>query len=342
MSKKYFFLLAGFLSIAIFTSSLKKAYSEEPLIRIGHFPNLTHAQAVIGHEDDWFKKKFDRVARVEWKIFSAGPSVIEALFAGDIDIAYIGPNPAINGYVKSEGDALCVIAGAAQGGSALVVRQDSGIQTIQDFHNKKIATPQLGNTQDITLRSWLRSQGLKMKEQGGDIQVLPITNADQVTLFLKKEIDAAWTVEPWVSLLEKTAGGKVFLEESSFWKDGKYLTTLVIARKKFLDRHPELVKKFLETHVELTEWIQKNPEQAKNSLNRGLEKETHKTIAKDILDKAFDRITFSYEAADSVKIQGLAAFHAGFLKEDPDLSGFFDLRILKEVLAAKVETGQQK
>ncbi|KKT74540.1 MAG: sulfate ABC transporter substrate-binding protein [Candidatus Peregrinibacteria bacterium GW2011_GWA2_44_7] len=193
-------------------------------VRIGHFPNITHAQALVGHANGLFEKN---LGPVEWSIFNAGPSVIEALFAGQIDIAYIGPSPAINGYVKSQGDALRVVAGAASGGAALVVRAGSGIEKPADFHGKKIASPQLGNTQDVALRSWLKGQGLKLKEIGGDVQVFPVSNADQVTLFLKGEIDGAWTVEPWVSILEKTAGGKVFLDEASLWSEGKYATTVL-------------------------------------------------------------------------------------------------------------------
>ncbi|MBI2094858.1 MAG: ABC transporter substrate-binding protein [Candidatus Omnitrophica bacterium] len=297
-------------------------------VRIGHFPNLTHAQALVGHANGLFEKN---LGPVEWSVFNAGPSVIEALFAGQIDIAYIGPSPAVNGYVKSQGDALRVVAGAASGGAALVVRAGAGIETPADFHGKKIASPQLGNTQDVALRSWLKARGLELKETGGDVQAIPVANADQVTLFLKGEIDGAWTVEPWVSILEQTAGGKVFLDEASLWPGGKYATTVVIVRRKFLEEHPGIVKSFLKTHAEITSWINAHPEEAKKAVGKEIKKETHKPIPAEILESAWARIRFSPEMLkESVLAQAQAAFQAGFLKKEPELSTLFEPDLLGE------------
>jgi len=155
------------------------------LLRVGCFGNITHSQALVGKAKGWFEKALGPNVRIEWKVFNAGPSAIEALFAGAVDMTYVGPNPALTGYIRSHGEALRVIAGATSGGAALVVRTDSGIQTPEDFHGKRVASPQLANTQDIALRAWLRSKGLKLREKGGDIQVLPIANADQLNLFQK-------------------------------------------------------------------------------------------------------------------------------------------------------------
>lgn len=201
-------LTLGLLSL----ESAVVANGSQITIRVGHFPNITHAQGIIGRANRWFEKALGEGVEVNWKIFNAGPSAIEALFAEQLDLAYIGPNPAINGYIKSKGGALRIIAGAASGGAALVVRADSGINTVKDFNGKRIASPQLGNTQDVALRTWLKENGYQVKEKGGTVQVIPLANPDQLTLFLKKEIDGAWTVEPWVSRLILEGGGRLFLD----------------------------------------------------------------------------------------------------------------------------------
>ncbi len=308
-------------------------YAQKTVVRIGHFPNVTHAQALVGQADQWFEKRLSPDVDVEWQIFNAGSSVIEAMFANHVDIAYVGPNPAINGFVKSGGEAVRLVAGSASGGAALIVRVDGGILKPADFHGKKIASPQLGNTQDVSLRAWLKSNTLTLKDVGGDVQVVPLANADQFTLFLKKEVDAVWTVEPWVSMLLANANGKVFLSESSLWPDGRYATTVILVRKQFLDEHPELVKKFLETHVELTHWINQNPEKAREVLQRELRNETKKEFPASILAEAFKRVDFTTDAMeDSIKKQAQMAYEAGFLKKKPDLSSLFDLTLLKDIL----------
>ncbi len=306
------------------------------IVRIGHFPNITHAQGVIGHARGVFEEKFGPDVEVDWKVFNAGPSSIEALFAGHLDIAYIGPSPAVNGFVKSSGEALVVIAGASSGGAAMVVRQDAGIEKTEDFRGKKIASPQLGNTQDVALRAWLAKNKLALTEVGGDVQVLPLANADQLTLFMKKEIDAAWTVEPWVSILRQQAGARLYLDEKSLWPGGQYSTTLVVVRKKFLEKNPDLVRQFIEAHVELTHWILEHRQEAKAVLRKEIEKETKREFPESIFNEAFERIEFTYEPLEaSVLLQAEAAHAAGFLKEKPDLSGFFELGLLREVLADK-------
>ncbi len=327
------------LSFVILLYSLTSCFAQERKtisVRVGHFSNITHAQAVIGHANGWFEENLASDAVIDWKIFNAGPSAVEALFAGQLDIAYIGPSPAINGYVKSSGEAIRVIAGSASGGAALVMRGDAGIEKPEDFKGKKIASPQLGNTQDVSLRAWLSKNDLRLKEVGGDVQVLPLANADQLTLFLKKEIDAAWTVEPWVQMLVQKAGGQLYLDESDLWPEGKYTTTLVIVNSKFLSEHPDLVKKFLDVHVELTDWIGQHPQEAKEILKNEIEKETHKELPESILNEAFKRILFTYDPLKETVIQqSRSAFKAGFLRSQPDLDGFFDLKLLEEVLSKR-------
>ena len=170
-------------------------------VRAGFFPNISHPQALVGKAQGTFERSLGPGFRVEWKQFNAGPSVIEAIFAGALDLAYIGPSPTLNGYIQSHGDALRVVGGACSGGASLVVREGAGIAKASDFHGKRVASPQLGNTQDVALRAWLHSQGLATTDKGGDVQVLPLANPDQLTLFLKGELDAAWAPEPWATRL---------------------------------------------------------------------------------------------------------------------------------------------
>lgn len=307
------------------------------VMRAGHFPNITHSQGLIGQATGWFDKALAPEARVEWKIFNAGPSAIEALFAGAIDLTYIGPNPAINGYVRSRGEALRIVAGATSGGAALVVRADSGIQKAEDFRGKKIASPQLGNTQDVALRGWLNTHRLRLREKGGDVQVIPIANPDQLTLFIKKEIDGAWAPEPWASRLIREAGGRLFFDERDLWPDGQFVTAHLIVSTKFLREHRGLVKKWIKAHVELTEWINKNLPEAKRVLNQEIKKETGKALPAEVLDDSFSRLRVTYDPIRSSLITSARwAFEAGFLgRERPELSGIYDLSILNEVLVEK-------
>src|SRR5712664_4287151 len=198
MTKRGFVTAIFTLFVVLFIGIIASA---QTVIHVGAFPNITHSQAMVGKASGWFEKRMGPKVTIDWKSFNAGPSAIEALFAGAIDMTYIGPNPAISGYVRSNGEALRIVAGATSGGAALVVRNDSGIQKPEDFHGKKVASPQMGNTQDIALRAWLRAHGLKPRDKGGDVQIIPMANPDQLTLFLKKDLDAAWAPEPWATRL---------------------------------------------------------------------------------------------------------------------------------------------
>ena len=328
---------AGVALFALLAPIRVQGQNAPVVIRAGHFPNITHSQGVIGQANGWFEKALAPEAHVEWKIFNAGPSAIEALFAGAIDLTYIGPNPAINGYVRSQGEALRIVAGGTSGGAALVVRADSGIQKPEDFHGKKIASPQMGNTQDVALRGWLNAHGLKLREKGGDVQVIPIANPDQLTLFLKKEIDGAWAPEPWASRLIREANGRLFLDERDLWPNGQFVTTHLIVSTKFLRQHRDLVKKWIKAHVELTEWTNKNLPEAKRILNDEIKKETGKALPQPVLDDSFSRLQVTYDPIRSSLLTSARwAFEAGFLgRERPDLSGIYDLSILNEVLKEK-------
>lgn len=323
------------LCVMMSTACRGKDASKGPvIIRAGHFPDIVHSQAHVGKVKGTFQELLGPDVVIEWKLFNAGPSAIEALFADELDLTYIGPNPAINGYIKSRGESLRIVCGAASGGAGLVVREDSGIRSSADFHGKKIATPQLGNTQDVACRNWLKKNGYVLSEQGGDVQVIPLANPDQLTLFLKKEIDGAWTKEPWVARLMVEGGGRLFLDERDIWPDGKFVTAHVVFSTKFLKNHPDLVKKWIKAHVQLTDWINDHIDEAKRLVNDEIRRLTGKSLPEQILTDAFSRTLITYDPIQSSLFTSAEwAFDAGFLgSEKPDLSSIYDLSYLNAVL----------
>ncbi len=326
----------GFIA-AIFLLFFGITASAQSVIRVGAFPNITHAQAMVGKANSWFEKRMGPKVTIDWKTFNAGPSAVEALFAGAIDMTYIGPNPAISGYVRSNGEALRIVAGATSGGAALVVRNDSGIQKPEDFHGKKVASPQMGNTQDVALRAWLIAHGMKSTDKGGDVQVIPLANPDQLTLFMKKELDAAWAPEPWATRLIREGNGRLFLDERELWPNGQFVTAHLIVRTQFLKEHPDLVKDWIRAHVEVTEWIGAHLPEAKKLLNMQIQKETGKPLAEALLNDAFGRLSVTYDPLrSSLMTAAKSAFDAGFLgRQMPDLSSLYDLSLLNQVLAEK-------
>jgi NitT/TauT family transport system substrate-binding protein len=298
--------------------------SAETKIRVGHFPNITHAQGVVAHAlsrqgKGWFEQRLGPDTKIEWFVYNAGPSAMEAIFAKSIDLTYVGPGPALNAYTKSNGQEIRLIAGAANGGSGLIVQPDSNLKSPADFRGKKIATPQLGNTQDISCRAWLTEGGLKITQLGGDAQVLPTQNPDQLGLFKAKKIEAVWTVEPWLSRLEQEASGKVLVDEK------EVATTILVSRVKFLNEQRELVKKFAQAHAELTDWITKNPGEAQRLIKAELLEETKSDMAPQIVAAAWNRIAFTSETPRaSVEKFMQNSVKAGFIKTAPDLSKLFE------------------
>lgn len=339
MNPKIKLVIATAIILLVFaTSSVYGATPEKKTLRLGYFPNLTHETAVIGAGNGDFAKALAK-NNIELKTmtFNAGPSAIEALFANRVDATYIGPNPAINGYTVSEGKALKIVAGAASGGAVFVVRNDAGINTVADFAGRKLSSPQLGNTQDVALRSYLLEHGYKTKENGGNVEVLPAKNPDIVTLMINKKIDGAWVPEPWGAKLIKEANGKIFLDERNLWPEGKFVTTHLIVRSDYLKNNPDVIKKLLEAHVDETIWIQNNPEQAKKAFNTEFKKLTGKLMPEDELDDASTRFEITHDPIQSSLFKSAdAAFKVGLLGDKaPDLSGIYDLTILDKVLAEK-------
>ena len=303
---------------------LASSAGAETVLRVGHFPNITHAQGLVAHNlsrqgKGWFEERLGPGTKVEWFVYNAGPSAMEAVFAQSIDLTYVGPGPALNAYTKSNGAEVRLIAGAANGGAALVVQPDQNLKTAGDFRGKKIATPQLGNTQDISCRAWLIAGGLKITQLGGDAQVIPTQNPDQLQLFQQKKVDAVWTVEPWVARLERESGGKILVDEKDV------ATTVLVSSAKFLREQRELAKKFAEAHAALTDWMVKNPDEAQKLIKAELLAETRSDMAADLIAQSWKRIAFTAEVPRaSIESFMQNSLKTGFIKTAPDLSKLFE------------------
>ena len=341
MNKKLFVSIISLLiavGVIVQPSISNHAFSQEKrVLKIGYFPNINHAQAVIGIGNGDFQKTLGDDIEIKTFLFNAGPSAIEALLAKQVDVAYIGPNPAINGYVVSEGKSLKIIGGASSGGAIFVVRNDSGINSVKDFAGKKFASPQLGNTQDVALRKYLLDNGYKTKDKGGNVEILPVKNPDILTLLLKKEIDGAWVPEPWGEKLIKEGNSRLFLDERTLWPDGKFVTANIIVNPEYLQQNPDVIRKLLAAHVNETQWINSHKEEALTTFNTQLKSLTGQTIPEDQLTEAFSRLELTNDPIkQSLFKSAKDAFSVGFLgKTEPDLSGIYDLTILNEVLKSK-------
>ena len=303
-------------------------------LRLGYFPNVTHATPVVGVAKNFFTERLGGT-KLETQTFNAGPAEIEALLGGDLDAGFIGPNPAINAYAKTKGAGIRIISGATSGGAALIVQP--GITSVADLKGKRIASPQLGNTQDVALRAWLKENGLTPSSQGeqGDVQVEPSENATTLQLFQDKKIDGAWVPEPWASRLVLDGGGKVLVDEKTLWPGGKFVTTHLIVRTEFLEKYPQTVKALLEGQVDTDEWIGKNSAEAKTTVNGEIKRITTKPLAQAVLDRAWSNIEITTDpVAASLKKSADDAVAAGLLDE-VDLKGIYDLTLLREVLAGR-------
>ncbi len=284
-------------------------------LRIGHFPNITHAQALVAHAltrqgRGWLEERLGPGIRIEWFVYNAGPSAMEAIFAGSLDATYVGPSPALNAHLKSNGDEIRIIAGAARGGSALLVPADSPLSAPADFRGRTIATPQLGNTQDVSCRSWLASHGFRVTQMGGDVTVLPVANPEMLLMWEAGKLDAAWTVEPWVSILERDMGARIFLEE----KDA--VTTVLAVSAALSSERPQLAAALAAAHAELTRWIAEHPDEARSLLSAELQEETGRTVSEEIVASAWKRLHFTTDIELPPLTQFVeAAKAAGFLRE---------------------------
>ena len=323
-------LLARLLLVSLLAGSTAFAEPAAKQLRLGYFPNLTHAQALYARATG----AFDKVgARIQWAAFNAGPTAVEALFADAVDATFVGPSPTINGYIKSRGEKFVVVAGSASGGAGLVVRKDSDIHSEKDFAGKTIATPQLGNTQDVAARIWLADKGYRLRERGGNVSLVPLSNPDQLTLCKKQQIDGAWTVEPWLSRLEVEGGGEVFLEEQSLWPEGRYVTTHLVVNRTFLADNQEIMRRLITALVEVTGRINSDKAAAAAVLNEQLKKETGKALKDEVIQKAMTRVEFTWDPiCASLKQSAEASLRIGFIRKDPALGGIYALTLLNERL----------
>lgn len=298
-------------------------------LRLGYFANVTHAPALVGVQEGLFEDALGDV-EVTTQVFNAGPAAIEALSAGAIDATYIGPNPSINTFIQSGGESARIVAGAATGGAALVVRE--GIDDAADLEGTTLATPQLGNTQDVALRTWLAGEGYETDTSGGgDVQITPTENAQTLTLFQDGELDGAWLPEPWVSRLIVDAGAHVLVDEADLWEDGEFPTTVLLVRKEFLDQHPDVVADLLAGHAAAVQWIADNPADAPAVINEAIEAETGKPLADEVITRALEHVTFSVDPhADTFEALVEDGIAAGTQKEG-SIEGLFDLRLLNEL-----------
>jgi NitT/TauT family transport system substrate-binding protein len=304
-----------------------------PELRLGYFANVTHAPALIGVQEGYIADELGAGTKLTTQVFNAGPDEVEALFAGAIDAAYIGPSPTINAYGQSGGDAIRIIAGAASGGAQLVVRE--GIDSPDDLKGTNLASPQLGNTQDVALRTWLTGQGLKNSVNGGgDVTITPTPNSDIPNLFQSGELDGAWVPEPTASLLVLERGGHVLVNEKDLWPDGKFVTTHLIVRTEFLDQYPGTVEALLRAHVKSVQFAEKDPEAAKQSVNAALDAAGGKSLSPEVLDRAWSELTVTYDPiASALKQSAENGFKAGTTADKVDLDGIYDLRPLNGILA---------
>ncbi len=322
-------MMAGCASAS---GSTPETADEVAELRLGYFANVTHAPALVGLEEGLFEDALGDID-VTTSVFNAGPAAIEALTAGAIDATYIGPNPSINTFIQSGGVSARIVAGAATGGAALVVAD--GIDSPDDLAGTTLASPQLGNTQDVALRVWLADQGYETDTSGGgDVSITPTENAQTLTLFQQGELDGAWLPEPWVSRLVIDEGAEVLVDEAELWPEGEFPTTVLLVRAEFLEEHPDVVEQLLEGHVAAVQWIADNPGEAPGVINAAIEAETGKPLSDAVIERALEHVTFSVDPhADTFETLVANGLEAGTQKEG-SIDGLFDLRLLNGLLEA--------
>ena len=305
-------------------------------LRLGYFPNVTHASAIVGVEGGLFREKLGNRAQLDTSTFNAGPQVVEALNSGALDASYIGPNPAINAFAQSNGEAVRIVSGATSGGAFLVVKPS--IKRAKDLDGKKIASPQLGNTQDVALRTYLKKKGFKTDTAGGgDVSIVPQENAQTLDLFKQDQIDGAWVPEPWATRLVQEGGGKILVDERKLWPEGRYVTTHLIVRTEFLDDNPDEVKKLLEGHVAANDLIRDDRQRSEQLVGEGIDKTTGRPIAPELVTASFENLVFTNDPiAPSLRKSAKDAEAVGLLKA-VDLKGIYNLKLLNQVLKQQGE-----
>ena len=299
-------------------------------LRLGYFPNVTHASALVGVESGIFEEALGDTP-LRTTTFNAGPAAVEALFSDAIDATYIGPNPAINAFVRSKGEAIRIVSGATSGGAFLVAKPE--IDDAADLKGKKVASPQLGGTQDVALRWWLKDHGLSTDPQGGgDVSIVPQENAQTLETFKTGEIVAAWVPEPWATRLVQEGGGRILVDERTLWPGGRFVTTHLIVRTAFLEEHPDVVRKLLQGQVEANAFLAEDPQKAQDLVNRGIGEITGKPLKPEVIRAAWSNLEFTNDPIESSLRTAADHAEAVGLLEEVDLDGIYDLRLLRQVL----------
>ena len=314
------------VAIAITITSF--SYSDQinqDKIRVAFFPSIGHIIPIVGLEEKIFEKGIGEEKQIETKLFDSGPQVIESIFSGSIDIAYVGPGPIINGFLKSDGKDIKILSGAASGGASFIIQPNSGLESLENFDGKRIASPQISNSQDVSLRHYLESHGLKSVEKGGTVFVLNISNPDIYTLFAKGDIDGAWVPEPWATILVQELDGIRLFNEEKLWPNEEFASVLLIVRTEYLENNPETIQKWVESHEKTVTWINSNPDKSKSLFSSFLIDYMGKSLPTKIIDESFSNITITSDPIkNSITIFAERADSLGYLgRTGYNLDGIF-------------------
>lgn len=303
-------------------------------LRLGYFPNITHAPALVGVRQGLFAKALGASATLDTSTYNSGTQAVEALFADAIDASYLGPNPAINGYAKSGGKALRIVAGATSGGAFLVVKPE--IATAADLKGRTLATPQLGQTQDVALRTWLKAQGFTTNNRGGgDVSIIPQDNSASLDAFKTGDVDGGWLPEPWATRLVQEGGAKVLVDERTLWPAGRFVTTHLAVATKFLDEHPDIVTALLQGELDTLDHIAAEPAEAQQAANAQINAVTQKPLKEAVIAAAWSSLSFTADPiASSLQTCADHAQALGLL-DKVDLGGIYALDPLNALLQAK-------
>ena len=294
-------------------------------IRVAFFPSIGHIIPIVGLEEKIFEKGIGEEKQIETKLFDSGPQVIESIFSGSIDVAYVGPGPIINGFLKSDGKDIKILSGAASGGASFIIQPNSGLESLENFDGKRIASPQISNSQDVSLRHYLESHGFKSVEKGGTVFVLNISNPDIYTLFAKGDIDGAWVPEPWATILVQELDGIRLFNEEKLWPNEEFASVLLIVRTEYLENNPETIQKWVESHEKIVTWVNSNPDKSKSLFSSFLIDYMGKSLPTKIIDESFSNITITSDPIkNSVIIFAERADSLGYLGRDGyNLDGIF-------------------
>lgn len=305
--------VAAIIAISVVSASVSSNESEQNRVRVAFFANISHAVPVVGLENGYFEEKLGET-EIQTRIVDSGPQAIEALFANSVDLAYVGPAPFVNGYVKSGDQGIKILSGAANNGASFVIQKDSSISVPADLAGKKIAAPFIGNTQDVSLRNYLAENGLKPAEKGGNVVIYNIANPEIYTIFAKGDIDAAWVPEPTATMLVEHLGGKRLFQEEEIWPAKHFPSVVLIGRADYIEKHSDIIQRWLEAHNESIQWINQNPNQTESTYIKFYKEHTGKTLKENIVHNSFSTIVFTDEIdTDAIKIFAERAYSLGYL-----------------------------